>query len=62
MVLLAGYRGLRWGEVSGLRRERVNLLKSRIEISEILVEVDGKFSSLSSDDVLMTMRKVEGRS
>jgi len=44
MVLLAGYRGLRWGEIAGLRRERVNLLRNRIEVSEILVEVAGKFS------------------
>src|SRR5437588_5604984 len=44
MVLLAGYRGLRWGELAGLRRERVNLLRGRVEVSEILVEVAGKFS------------------
>ncbi|GAC1361507.1 MAG: tyrosine-type recombinase/integrase [Actinomycetota bacterium] len=44
MVLLAGYRGLRWGEITGLRPERVNLMRNRVEISEILVEVAGKFS------------------
>jgi integrase len=44
MVLLAGYRGLRWGEIAGLRRNRVNLLKSRVEVNEILVEVRGDFS------------------
>ena len=44
MVLLAGYRGLRWGELTGLRRERVNLLRGRVEVSEILVEIAGKFS------------------
>lgn len=39
MVLLAGYRGLRWGEAEGLRRDRLNLLRGRLEVAEILVEV-----------------------
>jgi integrase len=44
MVLLAGYRGPRWGELAGLQRARVNLEKGTVEIAEILVEVAGAFS------------------
>lgn len=44
MVLLAGYRGPRWGELAGLKRERVSLEKGTVEIAEILVEVGGAFS------------------
>jgi len=34
MVLLLGYTGLRWGEVRALRVRRLDLLRSRVEISE----------------------------
>lgn len=40
-VLLGGYGGLRLGELLGLRRERVDLLRRRVEVAEILVEVRG---------------------
>src|SRR5438128_2416224 len=41
MVLLAGYRGLRFGEAAGLRPKRVNLLRGRLEVAEALKEVAG---------------------
>jgi hypothetical protein len=50
MVLLAGYRGPRWGELAGLRRARVNPEKGTVEIAEILVEVAGAFSFAPEDD------------
>lgn len=37
----AGWLGLRWGELAGLRRERLKLLRSTIEVAETLVEVRG---------------------
>jgi integrase len=40
-VLVAAYGGLRIGELAGLRRGRVDILNSRIEVAEICVEVAG---------------------
>jgi integrase len=40
-VLLGAYGGLRLGELAGLRRSRVDLLKRRVDVAEILVEVRG---------------------
>ena len=34
--------GLRWGEVAGLRRKRVDLLAGKLEVAETLHEVNGK--------------------
>jgi integrase len=42
LVLCAGYLGLRWGELAGLRRARYNPLRRTIEVVEILVEVRGE--------------------
>lgn len=44
LVVTAGYLGLRWGEVTGLKRARLNLLQGTLEVSEILVEVAGVLS------------------
>lgn len=41
MVLLGAFGGLRWGEMAGLRRDRVDVLRSKITISETAVEVAG---------------------
>lgn len=43
-VLLGGYGGLRLGEMLGLRRERVDLLRRQVEVAEILVEVRGRIT------------------
>jgi integrase len=43
LVLVAGYGGLRWGELVGLRRRRVDLAAARIHVVEQLAEVAGKF-------------------
>lgn len=42
LILSAGYLGLRWGELAGLRRKRFNPLKGTIEVVEILTEVAGR--------------------
>ena len=44
-VRLAALCGLRWGEVAGLRRSRVDVLRSRIEVIETAVEIGGKITS-----------------
>jgi len=41
LILLAAYTGLRWGELAGLRVPRVDFLRRRIDVAEILTEIDG---------------------
>jgi integrase len=41
---MAAYTGMRWGELAGLRTDRLNLLRKQVQVSEILVEVDGRHS------------------
>ena len=44
MVLLAGYRGLRFGELAGLRPHRIQFLRGRLEVVEALKETgDGHY-------------------
>ena len=44
LVLLGAYGGLRFGELAGLRRGRVDVLRGRVSVTETLVEVDGELS------------------
>ena len=44
LVLTGPYTGLRWGELAGLEVGRVDFLRRRVDIAEILVEVDGTLS------------------
>jgi integrase len=41
-VLVAAYGGLRIGEIAGLRRRRVDLLRGSVDVAEIVVEVRGE--------------------
>ena len=41
MVLVGAYAGLRWGEVAGLTRRNVDVLRSRIRVVSTAVEVRG---------------------
>ncbi|MCU1370247.1 MAG: Site-specific recombinase XerD [Ilumatobacteraceae bacterium] len=41
MVLVGAYCGLRLGELSALRRERIDLLHRRVEVAETVTEVNG---------------------
>lgn len=41
LILFAGYSGLRFGEVVGLRLERVDFLRSRVTVTDTIVEVAG---------------------
>ena len=43
LVFLAAYGGLRFGELAGLRRSRVDLLRGRVLVIETLVEANGRF-------------------
>jgi integrase len=43
LVLVAGYGGLRWGELVGLRRRRIDLAGARIHVVDQAAEVAGKF-------------------
>jgi integrase len=42
LVLVGGYGGLRIGEMAGLRRGRVDVLRSRVDVVEKMVEVRGQ--------------------
>lgn len=44
LILTGAFTGLRWGELAGLRVSRVNMLRRRIDVAEILVEVNGTMS------------------
>ncbi len=41
LVLVGAYCGLRFGELAGLKRDRVDLLHRRLEVLEIVTEVKG---------------------
>jgi hypothetical protein len=40
---VAGYGGLRWGELVGLRRHRVDLSAGTVQVAEQVTEVNGEF-------------------
>lgn len=42
VVLLGALCGLRWGEINGLRRSRVDVLRSRITVDQTAVQIDGE--------------------
>ncbi len=44
LVLAAAYTGLRWGELAGLRRSRVDLLHGTLTVVEQLTEVRGRLA------------------
>lgn len=44
MVLLAGFGGLRWGELAGLERRHVNLTDGTVRVEQQLVAVNGQHS------------------
>jgi integrase len=44
LVLVAAFGGLRWGELAGLRRKRIDLEAGTVTVAEQLVEVNGTFS------------------
>jgi integrase len=44
LVLVAAFGGLRWGELAGLRRKRIDLEAGTVTVAEQLVEVNGAFT------------------
>lgn len=44
LVLLAAYGGLRFGELAGLRRSKLDPVRGRVQIVESLVEANGRLS------------------
>ena len=42
LVLVAAYGGLRFGELGGLRRKRVDVLRGRVRVQETLTDVNGR--------------------
>jgi len=44
LVLLGVFAGLRFGELAGLRRKRINTVRGTVEVAEVLIEVNGELS------------------
>jgi integrase len=44
LVLLGAFGGLRWGELAGLRRGRVDVLRSRVTVCETATDIGGKIT------------------
>jgi integrase len=44
LIYCAGYLGLRWGELAGLRRARLDTKSGDVEVVEILTEVGGQLA------------------
>lgn len=44
LIVTAVGTGMRWGELAGLKRQRVDLLRRRLEVAETLVDVGGHLS------------------
>jgi integrase len=44
LILTAAGTGMRWGELAGLHRSRLDLLRRRIEVAQTLVDVGGELS------------------
>jgi integrase len=44
LVLLGAYAGLRWGELAGLRRRRIDVLRSRVTVAETAVQLSGSIT------------------
>ncbi len=44
LILTAAYLGMRWGELAGLRLDRVDLLRRQIRVDQQLVEVGGRLT------------------
>jgi integrase len=44
LVLTAAGTGMRWGELAGLRRDRLDLLRRRVRVDQTLVDVNGELS------------------
>lgn len=51
VVLVSGWLGLRWGEVRGLRKKRIDLLRNELWVEEQLVEPQGhlQFAPLKTE-------------
>ena len=44
LVQTAAGTGMRWGELAGLQRDRLDLLRRRLEVTQTLVDVNGVLS------------------
>ncbi|MCW2599352.1 MAG: traSA:integrase fusion protein [Frankiales bacterium] len=44
LLLTAAGTGMRWGELTGLRRDRLDLLRRRLRIDQTLVDINGELS------------------
>jgi integrase len=45
LIFTAAYTGLRWGELAGLRIDRVNLLRGSVDVVEAMTETNGHLAT-----------------
>jgi integrase len=45
LIFTAAYTGLRWGELAGLRVDRVNLLRGTVDVAEAMTETNGHLAT-----------------
>jgi len=57
-VFLAAYVGLRYGELAGLRRKRIDLLRGRVEVAEAMIDVHGSAISYGPPKSERSLRTV----
>jgi len=48
LVFMAGYTGLRWGELAALRPKHLDLLRGTVDVREALSEVGGHLETVST--------------
>lgn len=58
MVLLAGFGGLRWGEVAGLQRRHIDLGAATVRVNQQLTQVDGGRPTIGPPKTAAGMRTV----
>ncbi len=54
MVFVLAYGGLRWGELAALRRDRVDVLRRQLHVTEALAELGGRLEFGSHQDTPLT--------
>ncbi|MCA1602380.1 MAG: tyrosine-type recombinase/integrase [Acidobacteria bacterium] len=58
LVLLAAYSGMRWAELVGLTRKRIDLDKGVVEVKEIIVELEGRLLAPSPPKTKAGRRRI----
>ena len=61
-MLLGAYGGLRFSEIAGLRRKRLDVLRGRVTVAETLSDVNGVLTRANEDEAHATRCLCRARS